>query len=703
MASQDAQQPNWQAAIDIGGTFTDVLAVDRASGQISIDKLLTTHGDPASGVSDGLSRVLQQTHAPGFGPGPLVHATTLVTNAVIERKGVPTALLITEGFRDTLSIGREHRYDMYDVLLAKPEPLVHRRDTFEVPERILADGTIHRALDGAAVISIADELQKRDIRSVAVCFLHSYRNPEHELRTRECLLERWPELQVTLSHEVIGELREYERASTTVTNAYVLALVNRYLQQLERNLQAIGHPGQILVMLSNGALATTDTARTFPVRLIESGPAAGAIAAAQAGHRMSLRNLMSFDMGGTTAKACIIEDGRPSIANEFEVARLKRFARGSGIPLQISSVELIEIGAGGGSIARVDPFGLIQVGPDSAGSEPGPICYGRGGHLPTVTDADLVLGYLDPNFFLGGRMKLELALTEGEIAAQIANPLGMSVAAAAWAIHEIVNENMANAARVHAVERGVNVQQFPVFAFGGAGPVHAYRVAKNLGVTAVITPLGAGIGSTIGLLAAPLAFDFVRTAVFPIDSIDWATVAPLVESMELEGTEVLGRAGVDGEMVTIERSIDMRLAGQAHEITVEMPGDRPKPGDEASMSRTFERTYARLFGRPPPHVPVEVVNWRVRVEGPRPRFPIDSGMTQNRDDARMALKGFRQAYFPEVPGYTKTPVYDRYALSTGVSITGPLLIEERESTTVVGPGAEVRVDEYLNVIVELPG
>lgn len=702
MVNQDTQPSGWQAAVDIGGTFTDVLAVDRSSGRIAIDKLLTTHDDPATAVSNGLTRVLKDADAAAFGPSPLVHATTLVTNAVIERKGVPTALLITEGFRDTLLIGREHRYDMYDVLLLKPEPLVRRRDTFEVPERILSDGTVHRPLDEQALSSIVDELQRRDIRSVAVCYLHSYRNPEHELRTRDVLLERWPSLTVTLSHEVIGELREYERASTTVTNAYVLALVDRYLQRLEHNLKDIGHPGQILVMLSNGALATTDTARTFPVRLIESGPAAGAIAAAEAGIRMSLPDLLSFDMGGTTAKACIIEGGRPTIATEFEVARLKRFARGSGIPLQISSVELIEIGAGGGSIAHVDPFGLIQVGPHSAGSEPGPVCYGRGGRRPTVTDADLILGYLDPDFFLGGRMRLDRASTEREIKVQIADPLGITIPEAAWAIHEIVNENMANAARVHAVERGVNVQHFPLFAFGGAGPVHAYRVAKNLGVSSVITPLGAGIGSTIGLLAAPLAFDFVRTAVFPIDSIDWPTVTPMIVSMESEGASVLQRAGLNVEHVTVKRSVDMRLAGQAHEITVDVPGERPGHGDEPAMTEAFERTYVRLFGRPPPDVRVEVVNWRVRVEGPRPRFPISPGSPRGAVDPEAALKGFRLAYFPETEGFTETPVYDRYALGTGMAIPGPLLIEERESTTVIGPGAEARVDEYRNVIVEMP-
>ncbi len=693
---------DWHAAVDIGGTFTDVLMVDRASGVIAIDKLLTTHADPAAAVRDGLKAVLRESGAPASSLGPLVHATTLVTNAVIERKGAHTGLLITEGFRDTLLIGREHRYDMYDVLLEKPEPLVRRRDTFGVPERVLADGTVHLALDENAVVRIAHELKLREIEAVGVCFLHSYRYPEHERRAREILLERCPNVDVTLSHEVVGELREYERASTTVTNAYVLALVDRYLRRLEGDLDSLGCDSPILVMQSSGALVTTETARAFPVRLIESGPAAGAIAAAEAGARMGRGDLLSFDMGGTTAKACIVEGGRTTIAAEFEVARRQRFTRGSGIPLEISSVALIEIGAGGGSLARVDSFGLIQVGPGSAGSDPGPVCYDRGGTSPTVTDADLLLGYLDPNFFLGGRMTLNRTAAQRAVEEQLARPLGLSVEEAAWAIHEVVNENMANAARVHAVERGADVQRLPLFAFGGAGPVHAYRVAKNLGMNLVIAPLGAGIGSTIGLLAAPLAFDFVRTAVFPLDGVDWAIVDPLLSSMERSGKRLLERAGLSAQMVAVERSIDMRLVGQAHEITVEIPGNCPKRGDEASLEAAFERTYSSLFGRQPPSVAIEAVNWRVRVLGPRPEFPIKS-LSRTDDDAvsAPAVKGHREAYFPETGGFTVTSVYDRYALAPGMTLIGPALVEERESTVVLGPGGGAQIDEYRNLVMEL--
>ena len=510
-------QGDWHVAVDIGGTFTDLLVVDRQSGAFRIEKLLTTHSDPALAVLTGLGRILAETGIDPAALGPVVHATTLVTNAVIERKGAHTALLVTEGFRDILSIGREHRYDMYDVRLQKPEPLVLRQDTFGIPERVLVDGTVHRHLDEGAVKSVAAELQAARTESVAICFLHSYRYPRHELRVRELLTELLPDVNITLSHEVVGELREYERASTTVVNAYVLGLVDTYLSRLESGLSDLSHDAGLLVMLSSGALATTETARSFPVRLIESGPAAGALAAAEAGAQIGHANLLSFDMGGTTAKACIITDGRPTVTGEFEVARLRRFRKGSGLPLEVSGVELIEIGAGGGSLARIDSFGLLQVGPDSAGSDPGPVSYGLGGTVPTVTDADLLLGYLNPDYFLGGSMTLNTEAARVAIDAQLAGPLGVSAVEAAWFVHEVVNENMANAARVHAVERGADLERLPLFAFGGAGPLHACRVAMNLGIELVIAPLGAGVGSTIGLLAAPLAFDFVRTVVAPLE------------------------------------------------------------------------------------------------------------------------------------------------------------------------------------------
>ena len=698
---------SWRAGIDIGGTFTDLLLVDEDGGRFTVGKVLTTPANPAAAVRTGLESELEANQIEAAALGTVVHGTTLVTNAIIERKGARTALLVTEGFRDVLLIGREHRYDMYDVRLEKPEPLVPRRLTFGLPERVLADGSVYRPLDEAAVVRLAEELRARDVQAVGVCLLHAYRHPQHELRVGEILAELLPEVRVALSHEVVGELREYERASTTVANAYVLEIMDRYLGRLEADLDELGHRGEFLIMLSSGAVATAETARKFPVRLIESGPAAGALAAAHLGRLMGETELLSFDMGGTTAKACLIEAGRPTITSDFEVGRLQRFKKGSGMPIKASSVELVEIGAGGGSIARVDRFGLLKVGPDSAGAEPGPACYGRGGTEPTVTDADLLLGYLDPEYFLGGRMKLDVEAARAAVQTRLAAPLGLEPARAAWTVHQVVNENMSNAARVHAVERGRDARNFPLFAFGGAGPVHAYRVAEKLGVRRMIAPYGAGVGSTIGMLAAPLAFDFVRTAAARVDGLDWGLVERLLAEMEREGREVLGRAGLTPEQIAVELAVDMRLIGQAHEITVELPGSTPRAGDEARLAEAFERTYARLYGRTPPNVPMEVVSWRVRLSGPTPSLRLGAAdgpapCSTVGGDGRSARKASRPAYFPELGGFHPTPVYDRYRLRPGTELDGPAIVEERESTVVIGPGAGARVDDYLNLIVELP-
>jgi N-methylhydantoinase A len=691
-----------QAAVDIGGTFTDILLVDPVSERHVIGKILTTPADPAVGVRKGLSAALEDSDRLAAELRTVVHATTLVTNAVLERKGARAALIVTEGFRDLVVIGREHRYDMYDVLLQKPEPLVDLWDVFCAPERVLVDGTVLVDLDEDAIAAIGSEIHARGIESVAVCLLHSYLHPAHEIRVRDILLECWEGFHVTLSHEVVGELREYERATTTTANAYVLAGIDQYLGRLEADLSELGHSGGLLVMLSSGGVATTETARRFPVRLIESGPAAGALAAAEAGRRMGRDDLLSFDMGGTTAKACIISGGRPRVANALEVGRLARFRKGSGLPLSIASVELIEIGAGGGSHARIDSFGLVQVGPDSAGSEPGPMCYGLGGEIPTVTDADLVLGYLNPGFFLGGRMNLDAqAATRG--ISGLAERMQLEPARAAWTVHEVVNENMANAARVHAVEVGTDLHNLPLFAFGGAGPVHAYRVALNLGIPLLIAPLGAGVGSTIGLLAAPLVFDFVRSAVMPMSRLDWQTINQMVADMAARGVDLLSDAGVAADDVRVEYAVDMRMIGQAHEITVPLGDSPPRTGEETRLRDAFDLAYTRLFGRQPPNVAAEVVSWRVSVAGPRPTFPIHAvGAMSDGAKATGAVKGRRPAFFPERDGYVETPVYDRYLLRPGMSLVGPAIIEERESTLVVGPGGVAKVDEFLNVLVEMP-
>lgn len=687
-----------RVGVDVGGTFTDVLLLDERTGAFQVAKNLTTPDDPTRGILRALQSVLNAAKATVDEVKDIVHGTTLVTNALIERRGAPTALLTTRGFRDVLDIRREHRYDMYDLLLVQPGPLVPRDLRYEIDERVLADGTVHRAVDLDSVDAAASDLAARGIRSVAVVFLHAYRNPTHERLVQERLRQRLPDVRTSLSSDVAGEIREYERTSTTAANAYVQELVERYLRELLDELRQGGFAGELLIMLSNGGVATVDVARRFPVRMIESGPAAGALAAAHAARLLGLSSLLSFDMGGTTAKSCLIDDGHPSTTNEFEVDRIYRFKAGSGLPIRAPAIEMIEIGAGGGSIARVDQFGLIKVGPESAGASPGPVAYGLGGTSPTVTDADLVLGYLDPEFFLGGTMRLDRDAAERAIQRHVGVALGLSTLDAAWAIHRIVNESMAAAARIHAVEKGKDVTVYPLYAFGGAGPVHAYRVAEILGVTRIIAPVGAGVGSTFGFLAAPLAFDLVRGAAGLLDRLDWDEIDRLYREMEDEGRSLLADAGVARSEVQIRRTAEMRLSGQAHQIAVPIPSGRLSREQVERVTAAFHRTYLDLFKRAAPGVAVEALNWRVRVSGPPPEIePVTSATTST----RRAIKSSRPIYLPEQGERVAVPVYDRYALVPGDSFDGPAVVEERESTLVIGPRGRAAVDSHGNVVVDL--
>ncbi len=503
-----------------------------------------------------------------------------------------------------------------------PRDIVPRYLRFEVDERILADGTILKDLDDAEVERLVTAIVSRGIKAIAVSLLHAYRNPVHERRIRDIALRVAPSVQISLASDVVPEIKEYERTSTTVCNAYVKSLVERYLSELERKLREAGIPGELNIMLSSGGIATVETSREFPIRLLESGPAAGALAAAHVGRLANQRELLSFDMGGTTAKVCLIEDGRPLRTSQLEVDRIYRFKKGSGLPIKIPVIEMIEIGAGGGSIASIDALGLLQVGPESASADPGPACYGRGGAHPTVTDADLVLGYLDPDFFLGGRMTLDVAAARAAIDEYIARPLGLSVVQAAWGIHHIVNENMANAARIHAIDRGKNARAFPVFAFGGAGPVHAFGVASILHSPAIILPLGAGVASTLGFLTAPLSFDFVRTAIEPLEEIDWARANEIRSAMEREGIALLTRSGVDAGTITTTHSADLRYVGQGHEVTIPFPASELGPFSRQAIVDAFNTTYARLFGRVAEGLALEVINWRTVVSGPPPTLEL---------------------------------------------------------------------------------
>jgi N-methylhydantoinase A len=684
-----------RAGVDIGGTFTDLILVDDATGELTFGKVLTTPADPSQAVADVLKDALDRLAAPAQDLQHVIHGTTLVTNAVIERKGARTALLTTKGYRDAYEIAREHRYDLYDLFLEMPTPLVPRYLRLEVDERIYADGTVARAPDPAQIASLVAELRDKDIQAIAVCLIHSYANPAHEQLVADVIREIAPEMRVSLSSEVVPEIREYERTSTTVVNVYVQALVEDYLAELVRRLRDLGVTGELLLMLSSGGISTVETAIRFPLRLLESGPAGGALAAAYFGELAHEPNLMAFDMGGTTAKLCVIEDGQPLTSTEFEVDRKYRFKAGSGLPVKVPVVELIEIGAGGGSIARVDSLGLLKVGPDSAGADPGPACYGRGGTEPTVTDADLLLGYLDPTFFLGGRLRLDVAAAEQAIASKIAEPLGMSSVRAAWGIHQLVNEGMASAARVHAIERGKDPRTLPLFAFGGAGPGHGFGVARVLHSPRLIVPFGAGVTSAFGFLTAPLSFDFVRSYVAQLDAADWQHVNSILDEMVAQGDEILSRSGVAAADRRFTRQADVRYAGQGHEIRIELPAGR-LGGDSLSPIRaTFESVYRSLFGRTGPDVPLEAISWRVIASGPRPtvRMSVPTAASAT------AQKGERRVYFPEWEEHRPVRVYDRYLLSAGARIEGPAIIEERESTTVVGPDAHVEVDTVRNLVI----
>ena len=684
--------------VDIGGTFTDLVWVDEATGAVRVGKLLTTPKEPAQAVEEGIVGLLSEAASSPAAVKTVIHGTTLATNALIERKGAKAGLLTTSGFRDALEIGREGRYDMYDLFIDAPAPLVPRHMRLEVTERVLADGSVLTPLDLRNAEAAVGALLAAGVEAIAVCLLHAYRNPIHERALTDVARRMAPGLAVSCSSEVVPEIREFERTSTTVANVYVMPLMARYVDDLERKIHDLGIPGTFYIMLSSGGIATPETAKRVPIRLVESGPAAGALAAARMARQAGEPRMLSFDMGGTTAKACVIDRGEPLVAREFEVARADRFKKGSGIPIRVPVVEMIEIGAGGGSIARIDSLGLLKVGPQSAGADPGPACYGLGGTEATVTDADLVLGYLDPGFFLGGRMRLDVNAARRAIEERVAQPLGLSLTEAAWGIHQVVNENMAAAARIHGIERGKDLRAYPLFAFGGAGPVHAWAVGRILKVPRVLVPFGAGAISAWGLLVAPLAFDFVRTASQQLEQADWSQVNRLFDEMESEGRRILARAGVATSDIMFRRTAEMRYTGQGHEVEVAVPsGELGAPSLGELVSR-FEAAYRALYGRTPLGVPIEALNWRVVVRGPAPEISMGAAAAQG--PGTDGIKTARPAYFPETGGYAETPVYDRYHLKAGMTFNGPAIVEERESTTLIGPRARVSVDAQCNLLAE---
>jgi N-methylhydantoinase A len=687
----------YRLGVDIGGTFTDFALIDDLSGKVSVNKALTTPHDPSEVIMKGTKALLDRGAISPAEVDIIVQGTTLATNAIIERKGAKTGLITTLGFRDILEMRRETRYDLYDLFIELPELVTPRHLRLGVRERVNKDGKVLADLDEAGLIQAIDQLVAQGVESVAVCFLHSYANPSNEIRAGEIIARRAPSLSVSLSSEVAGAIREDERFSTTAINAYIRPLADRYLTSLSDKLAAAGFKGALFTMLSNGGLTTFENAKKFPVRLIESGPAGGTMAAVFYNDLLGSKDLVGFDMGGTTAKISMVQDGKPAAVSTFEAARLRRFTKGSGLPLMIPAVDMIEIGAGGGSIGSVDALGLLRVGPESSGSDPGPACYGLGGDQPTVTDAALVLGYLDPDYFLGGAMKLDTEKAIRAIKEKIADRLGFDHVQAAWGIHRVVTENMASAARIHILEKGRDPRRFALLAFGGAGPIHAWQVGKLVGSPQLISPLAAGVTSALGFLVTPVATDYVQTYLSRLEDVDWDRVNLFLKEMERQGIKQVAGGGVSPDQVTVNRSVDMRYMRQGREINVPVPNGKLSRANADNIRQSFYAVYEDLYSRHLTDVPPETVSWRVMVSGPRPLVQLKK--LQGSLESGPALKKKRPVYFPEYEGFTECPVYDRYRMGPGTTLAGPAVIEERESTLVVGPGGNLRIDDYLNAIV----
>jgi N-methylhydantoinase A len=694
-------QKRIRVGVDVGGTFTDFVLVDEHRDMIFTGKQLTTPTDPSKAICEGVERIVRESGVEMSDLDGIVHGTTIVTNAVIERRGGKVGLITTKGFRDVLEVGHEMRYDLYDLFLEKPEPLVPRNLRLTVDERVGTHGEVLVELDEAGLKAASDELVAQGVDAIAVCFINSYINPEHEKRAGEIILADHPDLPVTISTVVAPEIREYERTNTAVANAYVLPLMRRYINELQDKLIDMGLKGPLNVMLSGGGIAALRVAQEAPIQMIESGPAAGAISGSYYGKITNTESVIAFDMGGTTAKMCLIEDSKPEHANTFEAGRVRRFRQGSGIPLKVPVIDLIEIGAGGGSIARLDAMGLLKVGPDSASSEPGPVCYGLGGEDPTVTDADLLLGYLSPDYFLGGEMALNTDVVRDAIDLKLASPSDIDVTAAAAGIHAIVNNNMAAATRRYIAEKGRDPRRYTLVATGGAGPVHAYGVAKQLKLNRYICPLGAGVSSALGFLIAAPATEGVKSYVARLDQIDLNKVRELCEDMSKTAINSLVEAGGKEETITINHRVEMRYVGQGFEITVDLP-DNFLDVDSAKLPEllkaTFLERYAELFGRSITDVPIETVAWRIHASGPTPNIQLNFEGQQI--DRGAAEKGERQVYFPET-GYAPCKIYNRYGLAAGTSFSGPAVIEERESTVVAGPDTTISVDDHLNLIIDI--
>jgi N-methylhydantoinase A len=682
--------------VDIGGTFTDFALHDGANARLAIHKQLTTPSDPSRAVIEGVRTLAAGNTIAVSDIKEIVHGTTLVTNSVIERHGAKTAMLGTAGFTDIMDTGLERRYDLFDLRIMYAQPLVPRSLRIEVPERVRFDGTIETPLDKDAVRMAARRFADQDVEAIAVCFLHAYANSAHEHQAAEILKAELPGVFTSTSADVSPSMREFERWTTVCVNAFTGPMFDRYLHRLETGLNDSGFTGKLYIMSSSGGMMTTATARRFPVRALESGPAAGALMSANHGRALELDNLLSFDMGGTTAKGALVVGGEPIKHYDMEVARGYQFRRGSGLTVRIPVLDMIEIGAGGGSIADVDERGLLKVGPRSAGAMPGPACYGQGGDRPTLTDANLLLGYLDASFFLGGSMDLDVSAAEAAIRDGIATQLGIDTMRAAFGIHDIVSEDIARAFRIHASERAFDYRGASMVAFGGSGPLHAMSVARKLKIPKVVFPVAAGVMSALGLLVSPLAFEVARARRVHLTDVDEADLEATFAPLAAEASGILSEAGVAAGDIRIVRRLDMRYQGQGHEIEVVLPsGDITVPEVEELFGETYRSIYTLRLDEP-----AEIINWKLEAIGPSTGLG-DHYELGGSDAASAVQKGTRSAYHPTEQQFCVWPVYDRYALKPGMEIKGPALIEERESTCVVGPDDRVIVDARFNLIADL--
>jgi len=690
---------SYRLGCDIGGTFTDFVLVNDVTGEFQTNKCLTTPSDPSDAVETGIRQFLENN--PGFmdDVSEVIHGTTLVINAIIERKGSETGLITTKGFRDVLELGREKRYDAYDIFSEYPKPLVPRFRRREVDERMASDGRILKQLDPEEVRNVIQELKQTGIESLAICLINSYENPEHELAIKKLVEEEAPELFLSTSVEVLPQIREYERTCTTATNAYVKPITSRYLNKLHDRLGSLGFDGKLFIMLSSGGITSIETATEFPVRIIESGPTAAVIASQHYGKLHNIDDMFCFDMGGTTAKSCLIQKGHAGLVSTFEVGRVARFKKGSGLPIQVPVVDLMEIGAGGGSIAKVNKMGTLQVGPESGSADPGPACYGLGGEDPCVTDADLVLGYLDPDFFLGGTMKLDKAAAEAAIEKQLAEPLGTSMIESAYGIHDLINETMAAAAKTHIAEKGGNPNVVTVTAFGGAGPVHAYGLAKKIGAPKILVPPLAGVGSALGFFTAPVAFDHSRSHRVALEEADFSEIEQLFKSIEKDCVEILEDSARSEEII-IERTMLMRFVGQGAETDLTIDTQPFNQWSVQEIRDRFDDEYKRLYGRTYPETQVEFVTFKVRASLPERPFKLPQ-LNNPQGKIEDCIKGTRQAFSVNKKAFIPFTVYDRQKLFGGAKFPGPAIIEERESTIVVGEDAEISVDQNGFVWIDL--